>query len=154
MSRELLPIFAQPPLPPDDMELTADNVCKLHEELRDWYKRTEAGLPKHPSYVGEELSQLRQLYAFVFHPAYSCGSHSCKKERPFSEAVAAYHAGRYVSPIIYQQGSVQYTVEEFPKVCDDEKFTCPRCKRPIELLRGFPGHTGYWTALVIEEEIK
>tara|TARA_R100001163_G_scaffold11314_1_gene10363 strand:+ start:534 stop:995 length:462 start_codon:yes stop_codon:yes gene_type:complete len=153
MSNPVLPEYFSPPEPPADMELTDDNICKLHDELKEWYiKKTPENLDRHgnvPSFVLGELNQLRALYDLHFGINYKCTSYKCKDKRGFSEAVAAYHAGRYISPIIYQQG-VQFTKEAFPKICEDKKYCCPRCKRPVKLMMGLPSPYGLYAAVPIE----
>jgi hypothetical protein len=65
MGYQLLPDSFEPPTPTEDMELTAANVLKLYDELREWHKtKTEHALDKNgntPSYVLGELAQLRAL---------------------------------------------------------------------------------------------
>ena len=153
MGYQLLPDSFQPPMPTEDMELTAANVLKLYDELREWHKtKTEHALDKHnnmPSYVLGELAQLRALLEIYFGQNYRCTAHKCMEKKSFSEYWAALHADRYISPILWSGGQ-QFTKEPFPKACDDKKYCCPHCKRPIDLRLGFPHPYGNSIAVPIE----
>ena len=154
MGYQLLPDDFQPPMPTENMELTAANVLKLYDELREWHKtKTEHALDKNgntPSYVCSELAQLRALLEIHFGQNYRCTAHKCLKKKPFSEYWAAFQADRYISPILWSGGS-QLTKEPFPKACDDKKYCCPHCKRPVDLRLGLPHPYGGYIAVPFEE---